>query len=99
LQEEIKDKGISIYPNPTTGQLHITMGHAPLWEDAVIEIYSVVGQKLLSAPFNSPEWGKLLSFGGAVGGLIIDVSHLANGMYFIAIYSDGQKIIRKFVKN
>jgi YbbR domain-containing protein len=28
----------------------------------------------------------------------IDVSELQNGMYFIAIYSEGKKIIRKFVK-
>jgi len=74
--------------------LHITMGHAPLLEDSVIEIYNVVGQKLLSAPFNSPKGGKLPSFGGAGGGLTIDVSHLAKGMYFLKI---GNQVVR-FVK-
>ena len=88
MQEEIKDKGISIYPNTTTGQLHITLGHAPLWEDAVIEIYSVVGQKLLSQ--NSPFEG-----GRGMSEITIDVSHLANGMYFLKIENQVVKFVKQ----
>ena len=86
---------LQVYPNPTSGQLHITMGHAPLLEDSVIEIYNVMGQKLLSAPFNSPKGGKLPSPSERAGGeVIIDVSHLAKGMYFLKV---GNQVLR-FVK-
>jgi len=48
-----------------------------------------------TAPLSPPEGGKQLpSFGGAGGGLIIDVSALASGMYFLKI---DNKVI-KFVK-
>jgi len=94
-QLRITNYELRVYPNPTRGQLHITRGHAPLWEDADVTIYSVVGQVVMQAPLNPPEGGKLFpSFGGAGGGLIIDVSHLAKGMYFLRI--DGKVV--KFVK-
>ena len=81
---------LKIYPNPTNGQLKIK--NYELKENEAIEIYNVVGQK---APFNSPEGGKLPSFGGVGGGsIVIDVSHLSNGMYFLKV---GNKTVR-FVK-
>jgi len=49
---------------------------------------------MMQAPLNPPEGGKLPSFGEAGGGSIIDVSHLAKGMYFLKI---GEKTVR-FVK-
>ena len=92
--KELKiDNGqLRIYPNPTTGQLHITRGHAPLWEeqtsghahlweDAVVEIYSVVGQLLLQGTLQNETTN-------------INVESLANGMYFLQI---GNKTVR-FVK-
>jgi uncharacterized membrane protein (UPF0136 family) len=72
---------LRVYPNPTTGELRIK--NEELREDAVIEIYNVMGQTLI-APFNSPEGGKLPSFGEAGGcEIVIDISHLAAGMYFL----------------
>ena len=83
-----------IYPNPTRGQLRITSYE--LKDGDVIEIYNVVGQKLQSAPFNSPEGGKLPSFGGAGGGeMVIDISHFANGMYYLRIADKMVKIIKE----
>ena len=61
-----------------------------------IEIYDILGRK---APLTPPEGGKQLpygqklpSFGGA--GFTIDISHLANGLYFLKA---GGKMV-KFVK-
>jgi len=46
---------LRVYPNPTNGQLHITMGHAPLWENAKYVIYNVVGQVVMqNTPLNPP---------------------------------------------
>ena len=94
-QLTMDNEQLKIYPNPTNGQLHITMGHAPLWEDAGIEIFNVVGQKLLSASPNPSEGGEQPSpFGGIKGGLTIDVSSLADGMYFLKINNKVTKFIK-----
>jgi len=82
LEEDINNT-IEIYPNPTTGKLQVTSGNLQIEK---IEVYDVVGRLLKSEN------------GSQKSETVIDVSHLANGLYFIAIYSDGQKIMRKFVK-
>ena len=70
-----------VYPNPTTGKLTINCedkGACPL-----VRVYNVVGQvvftSVVSAP--SPE-------------TTIDISHLANGMYFLKIDNKVFKIIK-----
>ena len=87
--------GITIYPNPTTGKLII----APLspseggkqapsnspsgGEQPTIEIYDVVGQKVnyQLSTVNYP--------------LMIDISHLANGLYFLKIDEKMFKIVKE----
>jgi len=75
---------ISIYPNPTTGKLTIAPSNSPSGgEQPTIEIYDVVGQKVnyqLS----------IINYQ-----LSIDISHLANGMYFLKV--DGKTV--KIIKN
>jgi hypothetical protein len=83
------DLPLRVYPNPANSQLRIAN-----YEGGEIQIFNIMGQNLI-APFNSPEGGKLPSFGGAGGGeIVIDISHLAKGMYFLKI---GNKVLR-FVK-
>jgi len=95
---EAKEENFTIYPNPTTGQLTISLpnpseGGAYTVEN--IEIYNVVGQLMMQVPLNPPKGGKLLpSFGGAGGGLIIDVSHLPSGIYFIRINNKINKLVK-----
>jgi len=83
-----------VYPNPTTGQLTISLpnpseGGAYTAEN--VEIYDVMGRVALSAEtlrslmtLTSPETNETT----------IDVSGLASGMYFLKI---GNKVV-KFVK-
>ena len=90
---------LQVFPNPTMGQLKIK--NYELKENDVIEIYNVVGQK---APFNSPEGGKYsptwklsgaeVSEGLEEATIVLDISHLPAGMYFLKI---GNKTTR-FVK-
>ena len=83
---------IEVYPNPTTGELRVTS-----YEGGSIEIYDVVGQCVFTTP-NPSKGGEsstsaqFPSFGGA--GVVIDVSHLAAGMYFLKV---DNKVVR-FVK-
>ena len=72
---------LRVYPNPAGNQLKIK--NYELKEGEVIEIYDVVGQKLNSYQFSIVNCQ-----------LIIDVSHLANGMYYLKV---GNKTVR-FVK-
>jgi len=94
IKETVQNTGFKVYPNPAKNQLQITIEgeyHSPIQ----YSIYSVVGQVVMQAPLSPPEGGKLLpSFGGAGGGLIIDVSHLSAGMYFLKV--DGKVV--KFIK-
>jgi len=78
---------LRIYPNPTNSQLRIENYELEMGD---IEIYDVVGRK---APLSPPEGGKLPSFGGAGGG-VIDISHLANGLYFLKIGNTTVKVIK-----
>jgi len=79
----IDNEQLTIYPNPTSGQLHITMRHAPLWENEAIEIYDVLGRK--QEIIVNYQLSTINS---------IDASHLPSGMYFLKI---GNRIAR-FVK-
>ena len=86
---------LQVYPNPTSGMLQVTS-----YEGGKIEIYDVVGQCVFTTPsFGHPSKGgesstsaQFPSFGGA--GVVIDVSHLASGMYFLKV---DNKVV-KFVK-
>ena len=83
LSQKASEEKLQVYPTPTTGQLTITMDNGQLTMDNV-EIYSVVGQKLNNYQLSTVNYQ-----------LIIDVSHLANGMYYLRV---GNKVV-KFVKN
>ena len=85
---------LQIYPNPTNDILTINNEQLTIEK---IEIYNVMGQCVFTTP-NPSEGGEsstsaqFPSFGGA--GVVIDVSHLPAGMYFLKI--DGKVV--KFVK-
>ena len=75
---------ISLFPNPANDKLRIEMSDIR-YSISDIRLYDVLGRE---APFNSPEGGKLPSFGGAGGGLIIDISHLPAGIYIMEIQTE-----------
>lgn len=77
--------GISVYPNPVRNDL--TLNHPKANKNAVIEIYSSDGRKLL---VNNVQSSAVQT--------IIDVSQLVNGSYLV-IYSDGvNRTSSKFIK-
>jgi len=74
---------LTIYPNPTSGQLRIS---GDIWDskDREIRIFNVVGQVVFTSQLSklSPE-------------ITIDISHLANGLYFLKIDGKMFKIMKE----
>jgi hypothetical protein len=75
--------GFFIYPNPTSQQLVINYAAA---NNAIISIYNLAGQKVLSMPTN----GQTKT--------TIDVSNLTDGTYMIRYNSDTETLTNKFIK-
>src|SRR6187399_944951 len=86
LKAEVKSQAFNIYPNPTTDQLIITS-----IQDNVINyeitINNIIGEIALSTSGHNNE-----------NEIIFDMSALAPGIYFIALDLDGNRVIRKIVK-
>ena len=103
--ENVAKENVTAYPNPTTGQLTIAMNNEQLTMND-IEIYNVVGQNLTTSlrelsvaevrsnPEINNENRLLRSARNDESNVVIDVSHLATGMYYLKIRN---KVI-KFVK-
>jgi len=74
---------MTIYPNPTNGQLRVS-GDILDNKDREIWIYNVVGQVVFTSQLSnlSPE-------------TTIDISHLANGLYFLKVGGKVFKVIKE----
>jgi len=84
---------LQAYPNPAKDILHIVSAGANNYSP--VQIYNIAGQSVMIAPLNPPKGGKLPSFGGVGGGITIDISHLANGLYFLKIGKKTVKIVKE----
>jgi len=76
---------LRVYPNPTKGELRIEKEE--LRENSVIEIFNIAGQNVGAYPCGRP-------YSCGRPEIIIDVSHLAKGMYYLKV---GEKTVQ-FVK-
>ncbi|MCL2130865.1 MAG: T9SS type A sorting domain-containing protein [Lentimicrobiaceae bacterium] len=77
-------KSMQIYPNPTTGK--ITIRNEESGMSGEIEIFDVVGRKLLSYTPLTPHSSPLIE---------IDISHLANELYFLKIDGKTVKVVKQ----
>ncbi|SHI41422.1 T9SS type A sorting domain-containing protein [Algibacter luteus] len=84
VEEDILTKGISLYPNPTKGQLYINTNGSAMIEGA--NLYDVNGR--LISNYHLEESSKRNE---------IDLSNIAKGVYFLNIYSDAAFITKKIV--
>ncbi len=79
---------ISIYPNPTNGQITVSWDHENV---ETVTIYNSLGQEIFSLPTN-----------GATA-LNTDLTNLANGIYFVALQTNTKKYnkqqLSSFVKH
>jgi len=80
---------ISIYPNPTAGELRIENGELRIMN---IQIFDIIGNKVLSL-IPSPHWRGVSEGRGEV-----DISHLPAGIYFVQITTEKGVVTKKVVK-
>jgi hypothetical protein len=92
---------LRVYPNPTNYELRITnyetgFGASQLKEGEVVEIYSVVGQLVQTSP-NPSKRGELAPslLERAGGEVVIDISHLPAGMYFLKIVNKTARFVKE----
>jgi len=79
------NNGIEIYPNPASSSLQITVNSGQLSMGCNYLILDIMGRKLLEGEITLPRQQ-------------IDISRLVDGIYFIEVNMDGEKVIKKFVK-
>jgi PKD repeat protein len=87
IQNYAVDNIISLFPNPATNQLNI---HSSAFrnEGVVVEVVNLLGQNA-SPP--TPLQGER-------GDVVIDVSKLSAGMYFVEMKTESGIFVKKFVK-
>ncbi|MCL2511079.1 MAG: M6 family metalloprotease domain-containing protein [Bacteroidales bacterium] len=106
---DVETQQIKIYPNPTEGEIQVTSYELRVTS---IEIYDVFGRLVTTSSFGhtnttTPSFGhpskggelvggKFPSFGGA--GVVLNISHLPSGVYFLKIQTENDVITRKIVK-
>jgi PKD repeat protein len=84
-------ENITIYPNPTKGQLIIENGELKIEN---VEIFDMMGRKVQSLTFNvqSSEFSNFKPE-------TLNISNLPAGMYFIRIQTEKETITKKVIKN
>jgi hypothetical protein len=83
ISDETNNSSISVYPNPTTGQLTIKSEQLTMNN---VDIYDVFGKILQSEIVNLQSE------------IVIDISHLSVGIYFVRISTETGEIMRKVLK-
>ena len=81
--DENVENTITIYPNPTTGELRIENGELKIEN---VEIFDVLGKKQNSRKAEQQN-------------IVIDISDLSNGVYFLKISTEQGIVTKKIVKN
>ncbi len=76
------ENSISIYPNPSNGMFQIKNNEFKI---IAVEIYNVICEKIYTSTNNKEN------------NLTIDISNQPNGIYFVNVYSDEKKMVKKIV--
>jgi hypothetical protein len=82
INELADSEELSIYPNPTDGEVNITLKNGV--QSACLSVYSLTGKKVYSDP-------------AFVGGKV-DLSGLSKGIYFVKVSFDGKISIAKLIR-
>ena len=84
--EENNHSAISIFPNPTDGNLAIKLAEVC----HSIEIYDSFGRKMMSQQINETTGQQVID---------VDVSSYPSGLYLVVVKGDGERYYKRIVKN
>ena len=77
IKEELKDKIVSVYPNPAKDVINFKFANAT--EKRKVELYDAVGELVLSEDVSTQNSS-------------LNIHHLANGIYFYRILFNGNTV-------
>jgi hypothetical protein len=83
INNQEKELGFSIYPNPNNGLVNIESNS--LSASATIQLVDLTGRIIFNYSITSTKEQ-------------LDISHLSNGIYFLSFKNNGQSYIRKIIK-
>jgi len=99
---------ITVFPNPTNGMIYVETHSLASLQN--VEIFDVMGRTAPLSPFGSPTGGKapkggkqfpsklLEGWQAKPDGVVLNISHLPSGIYFVKIITDNGIVTRKIVK-
>ena len=89
-----------VYPNPTSGQLRIEIAGQARNDVQSIEVFDIYGRKVgekfpsvIPNAVRNPE-----QYGQQADGVVINISHLQPGIYFIKISTENGSVTKKIIK-
>ena len=88
IEEEKQSYDLSIYPNPSQGQFTITLDNL-IGEQLDLEVYSELGNLIYSEMISGNQDAYLQHE--------LDLTDLAEGIYFVHVISDGQAVVKRIV--
>ncbi len=81
LETKTEDNGITIYPNPATGVLNITIGNSMNANDIhSIDIYNAYGERVYKSNTFSP---------------VISLDNVSGGIYIVKIQFSNYQVVKK----
>ena len=91
---------ITVYPNPTNGEVRVTSNQLQV---TGVEIFDVMGRKHENAKARRHEGAKdnsppLEGWQAKPDGVVINISHLPSGLYFVQITTESGTVTKKIVK-
>ncbi|MES2567320.1 MAG: M43 family zinc metalloprotease [Bacteroidota bacterium] len=82
--EEVSNSSVSVYPNPASDLIQVTMS-ASLVNHAIVEMYDAVGKLIINEKVTNTN-------------TTLPISGLANGMYTIRVVSENNQSVIKLIK-
>lgn len=84
VSDNFTENSVQLYPNPTASELTIFIAEA---SEVDIRIYNLLGKLMINEP------NKLIA-----NTLVLDVSSLQTGVYFVRINSENGTVTKRFIK-
>ncbi len=84
IKENAQETTLLLYPNPATNQLTLTTTTA--LHNPAVTITTTTGSVVMQTTLTNPNKNEL------------DISPLPAGLYFLSLYSEGERVVRRFLK-